>query len=359
MRNDRLRRLAHRSASLSIIAAAALGAGFAHAGDTGAAAPGSAPSAAPNPPALPAQAISAPATPPAPPAAPATAEPAQPTGAAASAKAYTPAPQQVRFGEAVAFRTLIPSPLLEQLTANEYAQIVVAAAQANRLLPANQPRVKRLRAIVAKLAPYSVKWNDRVKTWSWEVNAIRSRDIRLSCLPGGKILVYGGMLDRVRLNDDEFGVLLAHGIAHALREHARGNFSEASQTSLRAASLPPLFGVGDPLPQPLNLGERLQTLRYDPTDETEADVIGGDIAARAGFDPRAAITLWDKLAVATRANKATGYIYAHPYSAARRQDLLNRLPDLMPLYAKAIGKHVDTLPDYAGISAQRRKVVRR
>ncbi|KVT41537.1 M48 family metallopeptidase [Burkholderia ubonensis] len=343
MRSDRLRRIAHLAASLSV-GIAALGPHVAHAGDTGsAAAPGSAPPATPAPSSNPS----------------ATAEPAQPTGAAASAKAYTPTPQQVRFGNAVAFRTLIPSPLLEQLTANEYAQIVQAAAQNNRLLPANQPRVKRLRAIVAKLAPYSVKWNDRVKTWAWDVNAIRSRDIRVSCLPGGKILVYGGMLDRVRLNDDELGVLLAHGIAHALREHARSSFSDTSQTSLRAAALPPLFGVGDPLPQPLNLDERLHTLRYDPTDETEADVIGGDIAARAGFDPRAAITLWDKLAAATRANRESGFIYTHPYDAARRQDLLNRLPDLLPLYAKATARRVDTLPDYAGISAQRRKVSRR
>ena len=88
-------------------------------------------------------------------------------------------------------------------------------------------------------------------------------------------------------------------------------------------------------------------------------MIGGDIAARGGFDPRAAITLWDKLAAATRADKTTGFIYLHPYGATRRQDLLNRLPDLMPLYAKAVGKRVDALPDYAGISAQRRKVVRR
>ncbi|WP_416268576.1 M48 family metallopeptidase [Burkholderia cepacia] len=353
MRSNRLHRLARVAASWSI-GAAALAAGFAaHASDTGApaaTAAGSAPAAAPASP--PATSTSAAAQ-------PATAEPAQPTGGAASTKAYTPTPQQVRYGNAIAFRTLIPSPLLEQLTASEYAQIVQAAADSNRLLPANQPRVKRLRAIVTKLAPYSVKWNDRVKNWAWDVNVIRSRDIRLTCLPGGKVLVYGGLLERIRLNDDELGVLAAHGIAHALREHARSNFSAASQTSLRAAALPPLFGVGDPLPQALNLGERLQSLHYDPTDETEADVIGGDIAARAGFDPRAAITLWDKLAAATRANKATGFIYTHPYSTARRQDLLNRLPDLMPLYAKAIGKRVDSLPDYAGISAQRRKVVRR
>ncbi|HDR9652619.1 TPA: M48 family metallopeptidase [Burkholderia stabilis] len=347
MRSNRLHRLARAAASLSV-GVAALAAGLAHATDTGASTTGSAPAAAPAAPSAPAAAVP-----------PAAAEAAQPTGSAASTKAYTPAPPQVRYGNEIAFRTLIPSQLLEQLTANEYAQIVQAAADSNRLLPASQPRVKRLRAIVAKLAPYSVKWNDRVKNWTWDVNAIRSRDIRLTCLPGGKVLVYGGMLDRIRLNDDEFGVLLAHGIAHALREHARSNFSATSQTSLRAATLPPLFGVGDPLPQALNIGERLQALHYDPTDETEADVIGGDIAARAGFDPRAAITLWDKLAVATRANKTTGFIYTHPYSTARRQDLLNRLPDLMPLYAKAIGKRVDTLPDYAGISAQRRKVVRR
>nr|WP_175802526.1 M48 family metallopeptidase [Burkholderia anthina] len=347
MRNDRLHGLARVAASLSV-GIAALAAGSAHAADASATSAGPAPATAPASPSTPA----APAT-------PSAAEAAQPTGAAASTKAYTPTSQQVRYGNAIAFRTLIPSTLLEQLTATEYTQIVQAATDSGRLLPANQPRVKRLRAIVAKLAPYSVKWNDRVKNWAWELNAIRSRDIRVTCLPGGKILVYGGMLDRVRLNDDEFGVLLAHGIAHALREHARSNFSTTSQTSLRAATLPPLFGVGDPLPQALNLGARLQTLRYDPTDETEADVIGGDIAARAGFDPRAAITLWDKLAAATRADKAAGFIYLHPYSATRRQDLLNRLPDLMPLYAKAVGKRVDTLPDYAGISAQRRKVVRR
>ncbi|RQR28395.1 MULTISPECIES: M48 family metallopeptidase [unclassified Burkholderia] len=344
MRNDRLHRVARVAAALSAGIAMLGAAGSAHASDAGAAAAGSAP-AAPSTPAAPV--------------APSAAEAAQPTGAAVPAKAYTPTPQQVRYGNAIAFRTLIPSPLLEQLTANEYAQIVQAAADSDRLLPANQPRVKRLRAIVMKLAPYSVKWNDRVKNWAWDVTAIRSRDIRVTCLPGGKVLVYGGLLDRVRLNDDESGVLLAHGIAHALREHARSNFSATSQTSLRAATLPPLFGVGDPLQQELNLGARLQTLRYDPTDETEADVIGGDIAARAGFDPRAAITLWDKLAAATRANRTSGFIYMHPYGAARRQDLLNRLPDLMPLYAKAIGKRVDTLPDYAGINAQRRKVVRR
>jgi Zn-dependent protease with chaperone function len=363
VRNDRRRRAAHLAASLTLGVAA-----LAHAADNGMPPPdaSAASTAAPAPqnqPTAPTPPVaqSAPPAPPAPGSAPAsaTAEAAQPTGGAVPAQPYTPTPQQIRFGNAVAFRTLIPSPLLEQLTASEYMQIVQNAAQSDRLLDANQPRIKHLHALVAQLAPYAVKWNDRVKSWAWEVNGIRSRDIRVSCLPGGKILVYGGLFDRVRLNDDELGVLLAHCIAHALREHARGALSGTTQTPLRTFALPPLSGLGDPLPQPLNLGDRLSAMRYDATDETEADVIGGDIAAHAGFDPRAAITLWDKLAAATRANKSTGFIYTHPYSPARRLDLLSRLPDLMPLYAKAVGKRIDTLPDYAGIGAQRRKFARR
>ncbi len=218
MRNDRLLRAARVAAALSVGVAALGAAASTHPTDAGAAAAGSAAAA----PSTPATTV-----------APSAAEAAQPSGGAVPSKAYAPTSQQVRYGDAIAFRTLIPSPLLEQLTASEYAQIVQTAADSDRLLPANQPRVKRLRAIVMKLAPYSVKWNDRVKSWAWDVNAIRSRDIRVTCLPGGKVLVYGGMLDRVRLNDDEFGVLLAHGIAHALREHARSNLGTASAIRCR------------------------------------------------------------------------------------------------------------------------------
>jgi predicted Zn-dependent protease len=276
----------------------------------------------------------------------------------ASSQSAPDAQPQLRYGNAIAFRNLIPSPLLEQVTAAEYRQLVQSAIQGKRLLPENNARVRRVRAIVEHLAPYAVKWNDRVRNWNWEVSVIRSREIRASCLPGGKILVDSGLLDRLRLNDDELGVLLAHEIAHALREHARASLGE-QPPAVGANPMSSLFGLAAQLPPQIGNGERLATLRYDPTDETEADVIGGDIAARAGFDPRAAITLWDKLAAMTRADKEDGFIYTHPYDARRRQDLLKRLGDLMPLYAKAVGKNLDALPSYAGISAKRRRLVGR
>ncbi len=267
------------------------------------------------------------------------------------------ASRQVRFGNSAVYRNLIPSPMLEDQAAAEYAEIVRGAAHSDRLYPDTDPRVQRVRLFVDRLAPYAQKWSDRVKNWKWEVAVIRSPDIRMYCLPGGKIVVYGGLLDRVKLNDNEFGMLLGHEIAHAVREHMRERLGQQQAAQIEAGTVPQLFGLADLGVFPLGIGTQLFEMHYGHADETEADVIGSDIASRAGFDPRAAVTLWDKLAAATKNDRDQGFIYVHPYTPARRADIIKRLPDMLPLYAKAIGKPVDELPDYAGIGVpQRRKV---
>ena len=272
---------------------------------------------------------------------------------------YSPPPQQLHFGSYAVFRNLIPSPALEAQAADEFEQIVYGAQHADRLYPASDARVIRVRSIVDKLIPYSLKWNERAKNWKWTIAVIRSPDIRMYCLPGGKIVIYSGILDRVRLNDNELAMLLGHEIAHALREHARERLGEQQAAQLDSSgTIPQLFGLADLGATVLGIGSQLLEMKYTPTDETEADVIGSDIASRAGYDPRAAITLWDKLAAATHSNRNQDYIYGHPYTAARRQDIVKRLPDMLQLYAKAIGKTVDELPDYAGIGRPRRVPVR-
>ncbi|WP_408504260.1 M48 family metallopeptidase [Paraburkholderia sediminicola] len=320
------------------------------------------------------------ATPPAstqPPPAPVTAKtPAATSAPAAAAKApaatstpaaaaNTPTPPtysapntQLRYGGYLVFRNLIPSPMLEAQAAEEFSQITYGAEHANRLYGDTDAHVTRVRSIVDKMIPYSLKWNERAKGWKWDVAVVRSPDIRMYCLPGGKIVVYSGLLDRARLNDNELGMLIGHEIAHALREHARERLGELQSSQLDSSgTIPQLFGLADLGAAPLGIGSRLLEMKYEGTDETEADVIGSDIASRAGFDPRAAVTLWDKLATATRSNREQGYIYVHPYTPARRQDIIKRLPDMLPLYAKAIGKSVDALPDYAGMGRPRRKPV--
>jgi hypothetical protein len=279
------------------------------------------------------------------------------SGATAMSTPFQPS-QQLRYGNSAVFRNLIPSSMLEGQAAEEFDQIVHGADHAHRLYPPTDPRVERVRTITDKLIPYSLKWSDRTKHWKWDVAVIRSPDIRIYCLPGGKIIVYGGMLDRVKLNDNELGMLIGHEIAHALREHARERLGEQQAAQLGSGPIPQLFGLADLGASPLGIGSQLLEMKYERADETEADVIGSEIASRGGYDPRAAVTLWDKLAVATRNNRDQGFIYVHPYTTARRQDIMKRLSDMLPLYAKAIGKTVDTLPEYQGTPRSRRTAAR-
>ncbi|WP_459720549.1 M48 family metallopeptidase [Paraburkholderia sp. 2C] len=299
-------------------------------------------------------------------AAAATSSASAPASAAATPAASGAAPlstpiqpnQQLRYGNAAVFRNLIPSSMLEGQAAEEFDQIVRGADHAHRLYPPTDPRVIRVRTITDKLIPYSLKWSDRTKHWKWDVAVLRSPDIRMYCLPGGKLIVYSGMLDRVKLNDNELGMLIGHEIAHALREHARERLGEQQAAQLGSGPIPQLFGLADLGASPLGIGSQLLEMKYERADETEADVIGSEIASRGGYDPRAAVTLWDKLAVATRNNRDQGFIYVHPYTTARRQDIIKRLSDMLPLYAKAIGKTVDTLPDYQGAGRSRRTAAR-
>ncbi|WP_454806645.1 M48 family metalloprotease [Paraburkholderia fungorum] len=315
-------------------------------GATSATNAGSAPAAT----ALPASAQQSPA--------PVTARTPAATSSVSTPPTYSAPNTQLRYGGYLVFRNLIPSPMLEAQAAQEFNEIVYGAEHANSLYGDTDAHVTRVRSIIDKMIPYSLKWNERAKNWKWDLAVVRSPDIRMYCLPGGKIVVYSGLLDRVRLNDNELGMLIGHEIAHALREHARERLGELQASQLDSSgTIPQLFGLADLGAAPLGIGSRLLEMRYENTDETEADVIGSDIASRAGFDPRAAVTLWDKLATATRSNRDQGFIYVHPYTPARRQDLIKRLPDMLPLYAKAIGKSVDALPDYAGMGRPRRKAI--
>ncbi|PMS37670.1 peptidase M48-like protein [Trinickia symbiotica] len=279
------------------------------------------------------------------------AKPSATAGSAAKDPAYTPG-TDIHFGNDAMFRNLVPPPILEAQSAVEYAALVERARESGRLLPASDARVDRVRAIAMRLAPLAEKWSDRIKDWHWEVNVVRSSRIGMSCLAGGKILVYSGLLDRIRLRDDELGLLIGHEIAHALREQVRERLGgQPPSIPLGANPIPPLFGVNglDGTPATgATFGPPAASTKYDATDETEADVIGADIAARAGFDPRAAVPAWDKLADATRRDK-DGFIRAHPYTVARRLDIIKRLPDMLALYAKARGVSVNQLPDYPGM----------
>lgn len=249
---------------------------------------------------------------------------------------------------AVTYRSLVPSDWLEAQGAKTNSTLIATAAQQNRLLPATNPQVIQVRAILQKLIPYSLKWNDRAKNWQWEVNVVRSPDIDAICLPGGKLVIDTGMLERLGLNEDETALLMSHLIAHALREHARARIGQQQVAELNNGKVPNanLFDAKGASDAAINVGPELLAMRYGPDDETEADVIGADIASRAGYDPRAGLALWQKVDRIARRRPVPPFTLAHPVSDKRLKDLKKRQKDMLPLYAKATGKSVDTLPPY-------------
>jgi len=240
----------------------------------------------------------------------------------------------VEVGSQSKFAKLVPAEQVEAAAAQQFAQMQQQARQQNALLPDNHPQVVRLGTIAKRLIPYSLSWNKRASQWRWEVIALQSKDINAFCMPGGKIAFYTGILETLKLTDDEVAMIMGHEIAHALREHARERMGKTAATRLGANLLSGLLGLGNTGDALLNMGGQLLTLKFSREDESEADLIGMELAARAGYDPRAGVTLWQKMAAASK-GAPPQFLSTHPSGKTRIQDIQASLPKVMPLYDRA------------------------
>ena len=232
---------------------------------------------------------------------------------------------------------LIPAEDVERSAGAQYAQMMQEANAKKSLAPKDNPQVIRLRAIATKIIPFALDWNDRAKSWKWEVNLIGSNQINAFCMPGGKIAFYTGILEQLKLNDDEVAMIMGHEIAHALREHARERMGKGVATNIGAGVLSQLFGLGQVGQTLTNYGAQLLNLQFGREDESEADLVGLELGARAGYDPRAGITLWQKMAAASK-GAPPQWLSTHPSGTTRIADIEANLPKVMPLYEKAKGK---------------------
>jgi predicted Zn-dependent protease len=193
----------------------------------------------------------------------------------------------------------------------------------------------RLRGIAKRIIPNSYSWNERARSWKWEVNLIGSNEINAWCMPGGKIAFYTGILNTLQLNDDEVAAVMGHEVAHALREHARARMAKNMATNLGANVVSQLLGAGALGQQAIGAGAKyLFTLPFSRQDETEADLVGLELAARSGFNPEAGITLWQKMS-ANNKGAPPQWASTHPASSTRIADIQKNLPNVMPLYERA------------------------
>jgi predicted Zn-dependent protease len=240
----------------------------------------------------------------------------------------------VAVGKNSAFTKLVPAESVERSAQQQYVQMLQQADAKSALAKADNAQLRRLRSIAQRLIPFAIPWNERAQQWKWEVNLLGSSQINAFCMPGGKIAFYSGILQTLKLTDDEVAMVMGHEIAHALREHARERMGKNAATGIGASLLSQVLGLGQIGQTVTNYGAQLLTLEFSRSDESEADLVGMELAARAGFDPRAGITLWQKMGAANK-NAPPQWLSTHPAGSTRIADIQANLPRVMPLFERA------------------------
>jgi predicted Zn-dependent protease len=229
---------------------------------------------------------------------------------------------------------LLSSSEVNQGAAKAYDQVLAAADKKGQV---NQDPVllERIRRVSKRLIPQTGVFRADAPGWDWEVNLISSKELNAWCMPGGKIAFYTGLIERLKLTDDEVAAIMGHEIAHALREHGRERASQAMAQGIALSIIGAVAGVsrsGMDLTQVvLNVTLNLPNSR---AHETEADRIGVELAARAGYDPRAAVNVWEKMARAAD-GQPPEILSTHPAPATRIADLRVYAARVMPLYEQA------------------------
>ncbi|CAM3703601.1 Peptidase M48 [Bordetella sputigena] len=230
--------------------------------------------------------------------------------------------------------SLVSSQALQQEADKQYADILAQAKQ-KKLLDVDPQQVARVRTIAQRLIAQVGVFRPDAASWGWEVHVISSDEINAWCMPGGKIAVYTGLLTQIKPTDDELAAVMGHEISHALREHARERVSQQMATSVGLSVLSVVTGSSAVSDLGGKLSDVMFTLPNSRTHEAEADRMGVELAARAGYDPSAAISLWRKMAQLSQGKEQPEILSTHPSAESRIADLQAASQQVMPLYQQA------------------------
>lgn len=234
---------------------------------------------------------------------------------------------------------LLPSNTVNNMSAQSYKE-TLKEADKKKTLNADPAMVERVRSISNKLIAQVGVFRPDATKWKWEVNVEKNDQLNAYCMPGGKIMVLSGLIEKIQATDDELGAVIGHEIAHALREHGRERMSQAYVQQFGLQALAAIIGgtAGSMAAQGAGLGSQLFfSLPNGREQEREADKMGLELSARAGFNPDAAVTLWQKMS-ANNKGAPPEFLSTHPASDSRIADLKALAPKVRPLYEAAISK---------------------
>ena len=230
---------------------------------------------------------------------------------------------------------LISSAEVEQMATESYAKLIEDSTKKG-VLNKDPQMLSRLRGIANRLERQTGVFRSDAPGWNWQVNIIQSDELNAFCMPGGKIMFYSGLISKLNLSDAEIANVMGHEIAHALREHSREQISQAIAAQGAISIGASLLGLGDGSTKIAGgVYQALVATKFSRTDESEADQIGLELAARAGFDPRAGVTLWQKMMAANSNGGPPEILSSHPAGNNRIKQIEALLPTVMPFYEAA------------------------
>lgn len=232
---------------------------------------------------------------------------------------------------------LLVSPAEMQKGAQLAYNSVLKEAKTAKKLNTNSAMLKRVRSIANRIIPQTAIFREDAPKWKWEVNVLESDQLNAWCMPGGKIAFYTGIINKLKLTDAEIAAIMGHEIAHALREHGRERASEQALTQVGLSALSIFTGARGPTLDAAAMALQVTvTLPNSRTHEVEADRMGVELAARAGYNPYAAVSVWQKMEKQSDGGRPPEILSTHPSHASRIKDLNAYAKKVEPLYRQAI-----------------------
>ena len=231
---------------------------------------------------------------------------------------------------------MISAAQIDRISASSFEQ-QAKAAQKKNILIASGPQYERLKTIANRLIPQTAVFRDDTHAWNWGLQLIDSPMVNATCAPGGRITFYSGIINKLNLTDNEIAAIMGHEIAHAVREHGRERVSQALAQNVFSNVALATAGPGSAksIDAANQIMQYVLVLPNSRQNEKEADAIGLEITARGGYDPRAAITLWEKMSKESKGKNPPEFLSTHPSNQNRIKELSALMPRVMPLYEAA------------------------
>lgn len=231
-------------------------------------------------------------------------------------------------------RMLVSEEEVEKGAQAAYAEEVQKAGAEGKL-NTNPELTARVRRVAQRLIPATATFRPDAPNWKWEINTLQTDDMNAYAMPGGKIMVYSGLITKLQLNDAELAAVIGHEISHALREHTRERVSRAYAQQLALAGIAAVTGVGAGAVDLANeVASVTFQLPHSREQESEADIMGLELMARGGYDPQAAVSVWQKM-MAAQQGAPPQFLSTHPSPGNRIAELQARIPKVLPLYQAA------------------------